>query len=243
MACDEMKEVRAMRQILATGLVAFATACSNGGDDSCVVDTTYAPTINPANFVATVDSPLYPLVPGTLTTFEGGGETIEVRVTSNTKVILGVTCVEVRDTVTVGGEVTEDTLDWYAQDRDGNVWYFGEDTKEYEGGVVVSTEGSWEAGVDGAKPGYVMKAAPAVGDTYRQEYLACEAEDQADVLATDESVTVPAGTYDHCLKTHDYTPLEPALNEEKYYCPGVGVALEVNVPTAGRTELMSVTTF
>ena len=230
-----------MRKILATGLVAVAIACSNGGDDSCVVDTTYNPTINSANFVAAVDNPLYPLVPGTVTTFEGGGESIEIRVTANTKVILGVTCVEVRDTVTVGGEVTEDTLDWYAQDRDGNVWYFGEDTKEYEGGVVTSTAGSWEAGVNGAKPGYIMKAAPTVGDTYRQEYLACEAEDHADILATNESVTVATGTYTNCVKTHDYTPLEPALNEQKYYCPGVGVALEVNVNTGGRLELMSIT--
>jgi len=231
-----------MRRIMTAGLVALATACSSGGDDSCVVDTTYAPTINPADFVATVDNPLYPLVPGTVHTFEGGGEVINVTVTANTKVILGVTCVEVRDTVTVGGVVTEDTLDWFAQDVDGNVWYFGEDTKEYEGGVVVSTTGSWEAGVNGAKPGYAMKAAPAVGDAYRQEYLACEAEDHGEVLATDESVTVPAGTYDHCVKTHDFTPLEPALNEQKYYCPGVGVALEVNVNTGVRTELTSVTT-
>jgi hypothetical protein len=177
-------EVETMRRILAMGLAALATACSSGGDDSCVVDTTYAPVITPGNFVAAVDNQLYPLVPGTVTTFEGGGEVITVTVTSTPKTVLGVNCVEVRDTVTVDGEVTEDTLDWYAQDRDGNVWYFGEDTKEYEGGVVVSTAGSWEAGVNGAKPGIVMKASPVVGVTYRQEYLACEAEDHADVLAT-----------------------------------------------------------
>jgi len=231
-----------MRWILMTGLLALTAACSSGDDDSCVVDTTYAPVINPGDFVAAVDNQLYPLVPGTVTTFEGDGEVITVTVTSNPKTILGVNCIEVRDTATVGGEVTEDTFDWYAQDRDGNVWYFGEDTKEFEGGVVVSTEGSWEAGVDGAKPGIVMKAAPAVGDSYRQEYLACEAEDEADVLAVDEPVTVPAGSYEHCVKTHDYSALEPAVNEQKYYCPGVGVALEVNMNTGGRVELTSVTT-
>ncbi|MBI5487481.1 MAG: hypothetical protein HY905_09125 [Deltaproteobacteria bacterium] len=227
---------------LALLLVISASAgCSGGDDENCPVDTTYAPVINPGDFVAAVDNPLFPLVPGTVTTFEGEGESIEVSVTSDAKVILGVTCTVVRDTVTVGGEVTEDTFDWFAQDRDGNVWYMGEDTKEYEGGVVVSTEGSWEAGVGGAKPGIVMPAAPAVGAPYRQEYLACEAEDHAEILALDESVTVPAGSYDHCVKTHEFTPLEPALNEQKYYCPGVGVALEVNVNTGGRVELMSIT--
>ena len=216
-------------------------ACSGGDDgESCPdVDTTYAPVIDPANFVAVVNNPLYPLTPGTTYTYEAGDETIVVQVTNETKVVQGVTCIVVRDTVTVAGEVTEDTFDWYAQDRDGNVWYMGEDTKEYEAGVVTSKAGSWEAGVRGAKAGIIMKAAPMVGNSYRQEYLACEAEDEAEVMATDESVTVPAGSYLHCLRTHDFTRLEPALNEDKYYCPGIGVALEINLNTGGRLELVS----
>ncbi len=224
---------------LLQGLVLYG--CKSG--NKCKVDETYNPEINPANFVAAVDNPLYPLVPGTKLVYREGSETIEVSVTRDTKQILGVTCVVVRDTVSVDGEVSEDTFDWFAQDKDGNVWYFGEDTKEYEDGKVVSTEGSWEAGVGGAKPGYVMLAAPKVGDTYRQEYFPCHAEDMAEVLSLDESVSVPYGNLENCLKTRDYSPLEPAANENKYYCPGLGVALEVNVNTGGRGELVEVTTF
>ncbi|MBI5500388.1 MAG: hypothetical protein HY907_09105 [Deltaproteobacteria bacterium] len=229
-----------VKKALVLALVMGTGSCGGGDEATCpVIDTTYQPVIDPANFVAVVDNPLYPLVPGTTYTYEAGDETIVVAVTNETKLVQGVTCIVVRDTVTVAGEVTEDTFDWYAQDRDGNVWYMGEDTKEYEDGVVVSTEGSWQAGVDGAKAGIIMKASPAVGDSYRQEYLPCEAEDEAEVIATDEPVTVPAGSYLHCLRTHDSTRLEPALNEDKYYCPGIGVALEINLNTGGRLELVS----
>lgn len=214
-----------------------------GGDGggSCTVDTTYDPTIAPASFVADVDNPLYPLVPGTKFVYENGDETVEVTVTANKKTILGVSCTEVHDVASVAGEVIEDTLDWFAQDQDGAVWYFGEDTKEMSGGMVTSTHGSWEAGVDGAKPGIVVPAAPKVGDTYRQEYYACEAEDMGEVLALDATAMVKAGSYTGCLKTHDFTPLEPDINEEKYYCPGVGLVLSVDVVTGEREELASVT--
>ena len=174
----------------------------------------YSPAIDPVNFVATVDNPYYPLPPGTTYVYEGntaaGLEHNEVAVTHNTKVILGVTCVEVLDTVTVGGELTERTLDWFAQDKDGNVWYFGENSEELSGGLVVDLGGSFAAGVDGAEPGIIMKAHPAVGDFYRQEFLLGEAEDLAEVLSLSESVVVPAGSFDHCLKTEETEAIDPS---------------------------------
>jgi hypothetical protein len=139
---------------------------------------------------------------------------------------MGVNTTVVRDQVFVDGELAEDTFDWYAQDRQGNVWYFGEDSREIENGKVVSTEGSWEAGVDGAKPGIVMLGEPRVGDAYRQEFYRGEAEDQARVLALGESMTVPYGSFDQVLVTEDRNPLEPRLLENKLYAPGVGVVLE-----------------
>jgi hypothetical protein len=215
---------------------------ATGGGGTCTPDLTYNPSFNPADFSTTIDNPLLSLVPGTHYVYESPDETVDITVTNETKVLAGVTCVEVHDTVTSGGEVVEDTLDWFAQDKDGNVWYCGEDTKELEGGKVVTTEGSWQAGVDGAKPGIIMhEVQPPIGQPYRQEYSPCNAEDFADVVSLDESVTVPYGSFDHCLQTHESTPLEPALNEYKFYCPGVGLALEVDVVTGARTELTEIT--
>jgi hypothetical protein len=221
--------------------VAGALASGCGGGGACTVDETYHPTIDPADFVAAIDNPLLPWAVGTHFTYVGGEETIEVTVTSDTRTILGVPCVVVRDTVTVDGELVEDTYDWYAQDADGNVWYLGEETAEYEGGEVVSTEGSWEAGVDGAQPGIVMPADPTPGPAYRQEYYPCHAEDMAEVVSTSESVTVPYGSFDGCLQTREFTPLEPDVNEYKYYCDGVGLVLEVDVASGARVELTAVT--
>lgn len=201
----------------------------------------YNPTINPSDFAAKIDNPLLPLTPGTRSIFRGGGEVIEVTVTNDTRQILGVTATVVRDTVRVNGAIHEDTFDWYAQDKEGNVWYLGEDTKEYENGVVVSTEGTWEAGVDGAKPGIVMHGTqPSVGSPYRQEYYPDEAEDMAEVVSLSVPVTVPFGSFDNCLQTREFTPLDPDVNEYKYYCPGVGLALEVDVNTGTRIELTEV---
>jgi hypothetical protein len=200
----------------------------------------YNPTIDPANFVAAVSNPYLPLVPGTSFHYRTEDEDIMVTITHDTKVILGVTCTVVHDVATEDGEITEDTFDWYAQDKDGNVWYFGEDTKAYNDGQV-STEGSWEAGVDRAKPGIIMKADPHVGDSYRQEYAPGVAEDRGEVLSLDESVTVAAGSFEHCLKTKDYTDLEPATAENKFYCPNVGEVLAVSTE-GDREELVSITT-
>jgi hypothetical protein len=205
----------------------------------------YAPTIDPANFVAAIDNPYFPLEPGTTRIYEGqtdkGFEHVEVTVTSDTKQVMGVTCVVVRDVVTVDGKMEEDTFDWYAQDKDGNVWYFGEDTKKYEADGTVSTEGSFEAGVDGAMPGILMKGNPQVGDAYREEYYPGHAEDEAEIVSSSESVSVPYGSFSDVLKTNNTTKLEPDLLENKYYAKGVGSVLEVDVAGgSGQVELIEV---
>ncbi len=206
-------------------------------------DTAYNPVIDPAQFAKAVDNPFFPLVPGTTHRFrtmsDEGGEEIVVTVTPETRVVAGVTCTVVHDVVSEGGQVIEDTWDWFAQDRAGNVWYFGEDTKEYERGRV-STEGSWEAGVRGAKPGMIMPVHPTVGRIYRQEYLVGEAEDEAQVMALDETVTVAAGTFSGCVKTQEWSRLEPGVLEHKYYAPGVGVVAEATIEGGTeRVELVS----
>ena len=192
----------------------------------------YRPDIPTAeDFVAVIDNPYMPFMPGTRAVFEGVSEGRRERnvvvVTDRTKVILGVTTIVVHDQVfSANGDVAEDTFDWYAQDRFGNVWYFGEDTAEYANGQVSSTTGSWEAGVDGAQPGVVMLAQPKVGESYHQEFLKGEAEDIGTVVALDDSVSVPYGSLDQILVTEDTTPLEPQILEHKCFAPGIGVVLE-----------------
>ena len=159
-----------------------------------------------------------------------------------TREIMGIEARVVHDVVTEDGELVEDTFDWYAQDADGNVWYFGEDTKEFEDGKVATTAGSWEAGVDGAQPGILVPAEPEDGMTYRQEYYAGEAEDAAEVLSLDEKVEVPFGSYDGVLMTKEFTPLEPDILEHKFYARGVGVVLALAISGGSdREELVSYT--
>ncbi len=201
----------------------------------------YDPVIDPANFVTstTINNPYFPLTPGTTFIYEGqtaqGLEHEEFFVTLNTKMILRVTCIEVHDTVKVNDELTEDTLDWFAQDKDGNVWYFGENSKQIVGGLVVGLEGSWTAGVDGAKPGIIMKAHPAIGDFYRQEFSLDTAEDMAEVLSLTESVPASYCSLANCLKTQETSPLEPAVLEHKFYALGIGNVRTVDV-NAGETQ-------
>jgi len=207
----------------------------------------YNPVINPSNFVNKIDNPLFPLTPGTTLIYEGmtekGNEHVEVKVTHSTKVILGVTCVEVRDTVKVDGVLAEDTLDWHAQDKDGNVWYFGENAVEFDAnGEVVGFGGSWKAGVNGAKPGIIMEAHPQGGDIYRQEFALGAAEDMAEVLSTYESITVHSVTYNLCLKTKEFSPLEPDAIENKFYAPGVGNIQTVDVATGKHLDLVQIKT-
>ena len=222
-----MKPYVAILLGLAVGLVLLGT-CSSGGGGAGKSPTAspYAPTIDPAKFSDQVTNRYFPLTPGTTYVYEGtkdgAAQRDEFTVTRDTKTILGVRCVVVHHVVTEDGNLVEDTFDWHAQDNEGNVWYFGEDSKEYENGKVTSTKGSWEAGVDGAQPGIVMEAAPKVGDSYRQEYYRGEAEDMARVLKTSESTTVSAGSYQGVVITEDFTPLEPDVVEHKYFAPGVG---------------------
>jgi hypothetical protein len=167
-----------------------------------------------------------PDLAGVRAVFEDGDERVEVTVTGGSREIAGVTATVVIDQVFANGELIEDTVDWYAADNAGNVWYLGEETAEYENGEIVTTARSWEAGVDGAQPGIIMLADPRIGDAYRQEFYAGEAEDVAKVYALAESVDVPAGRYEEVLVTEDWTPLDPGLRERKWYAPGLGVVFE-----------------
>lgn len=203
----------------------------------------YKPVIEPNNFISVITNKYLNLTPGKIFLYEGktedGTERIEVHVTNETREVMGVKTIIIWDRVWLNAELIEDTKDWFAQDKEGNVWYFGEDSKELIDGKIVSTEGSWEAGIGGAQPGIVMKANPQVGDTYRQEYAKGEAEDMAEVLALGETVTVRYGTFTNCLKTKEWNPLEPGDEEHKYYCTEIGeVVLEVGLKDGERVELV-----
>lgn len=206
----------------------------------------YQPKIDPANFSAVIDNPLFPLKPGTTFVYEGqttdGFEHVEFAVTHDTKVILGVTCVEIHDTRLVDGVLLEDTRDWFAQDKGGNVWYFGENTTLVDGGLPVDLSGTWTGGVDGAQPGIIMKAHPAIGDFYRQEFSLGNAEDLAEVKSLNAKATVPYGSFDHCLKTLESSPLAPGDLENKFYAVGVGNVLTIDLATGERSELVKIIT-
>lgn len=186
----------------------------------------YRPAIDPANFTHIVNNPWFPLAPGFSTAFieQDGRERRENRiaVTQSTTSIMGVKCVVVLDTVTLDGVLKEETVAWYAQDRQGAVWLFGEATREFKSGGRVSIDGSWKAGVQGAQPGIIMPAQPKVGDRYRQEYLVDVAEDIGQIAALDETVTVPAGTFKGCVRTREWSMLESGTSK-KWYAKGVGL--------------------
>jgi hypothetical protein len=190
--------------------------------------------LDPAEFTPEIDNPWMPLPVGARWVYrerdgEGGEQRVEVTVLDETREVMGIEVRVVHDVVSEDGELVEDTYDWYAQDAKGNVWYFGEDTKEYENGKISTTSGSWEAGVEGAEPGVLIPADPQVGQTYRQEYYAGEAEDRASVLSVDEEVEVPLGTYDGVLMTKEFTPLEPDILEHKFYARGIGLVLALAI--------------
>jgi hypothetical protein len=227
------------------GLIAMAALFTGGMARATPVATPTAVAIDPANFTTTIDNPYSPLKPGTRFIYEGSADGAssrdEMTVTAETKTIMGVDCVVVRDVAYEDGEMVEDTRDWYAQDTEGNVWYFGEATETIEGGKVVDTKGSWEAGVDGAQPGIIMPANPTVGDPYYQEYAPGVAEDMAEVLRLSETVTVPYGSFSDVLVTKEWNLLEPGVVEEKSYAPGIGSILENSVQGENdRLELIDI---
>jgi hypothetical protein len=251
------EEALVRRAILAltTMLLAVAVAACGGGSQEAGNPSSAAPTtlptgsepvrLDPAKFTAQIDNPYWPMTPGSRWVYrekaDGEVQRVEVTVTDQTRTIMGIEARVVHDKVTLenDGRLVEDTYDWYAQDDKGNVWYLGEDTKEYENGKVSSTEGSWEAGVDGAQPGILLPASPQPGLSYRQEYYKGEAEDAAQVLSVDKQAKVPFGAFKDVLQTKDFTPLQPEILEHKYYAQGVGPVLVIGVKGgASREELV-----
>jgi hypothetical protein len=204
----------------------------------------YDPVIDRANFVRHVTNPFFPLPPGQTFVYEGqtpdGFTHDDFIVTHKTKVILGVTCTEVHDVVYLDGKLAEDTLDWFAQDKQGNVWYFGENTEELIDGRPSTLAGTFTAGINNDKPGIVMEGNSLVGDFYRQEFALATAEDNALVVSLNATVTVPRGTFTHCLKTLETTPLEPDARENKYYASGVGNVLTVDLQTGSKIKLVRI---
>jgi hypothetical protein len=232
----------AMLLVLLAGCSASSgSSGGNGNGKTGKAQNAYAPNIKPADFTTKINNKYFPLEPGT--TFVYRGETEDategdtVRVTSDTKTVMGVKCVVVDDRVFEGGKLAEKTYDWYAQDNKDNVWYFGEDSTEYDNGKVKSTEGSWEAGKDGAEPGIIMPADPKIGETYRQEYYKGEAEDMARALKLNGSVEVSYGSFKNVLVTDEWTPLEKNVAEHKFYAPGVGNVKEI--ATKGPQETLT----
>jgi hypothetical protein len=205
-------------------------------------------TLDPAEFTTEITNPYWPMRPGSRWVYRetDKGEVLKVvvTVTDQTKRIAnGIEARVVHDVVSQDGEPVEVTDDWYAQDSEGNVWYLGEDTAEYENGKVVSREGSFEAGVDGAQPGIAVPANPEPGLAYRQEYYAGQAEDEAKVLGLDGKASVPFGTFDGALQTEDTNPLgKPPQVEHKFYARDVGPVLVIGISGgSGREELISYT--
>jgi hypothetical protein len=196
--------------------------------------TGYNPHIDPANFVKKIDNPLFPLKPGpkyelqSKTSGGVGHETLTM--THDTKKISGVTTTVIKDVSALDGRLEEKTIDWYAQDKQGNVWYFGEDTATYKkNGKVDSTAGTWMIGVKGAKPGIIMNVDPQITDSHRQEYLKGEPEDMYWVIAKNQTIKVPYGTFLNAVLTMEWTPLEPKVAAEKYYVTRIGIVAERNL--------------
>jgi hypothetical protein len=233
--------------ILAIGLAAAAALPGAGASSSGPPVQPPAPP-DPSNFVRHVTNPWFPLRPGTKLRYRGetdGTAGYDIfSVTHRTKTIQGVRATVVHDRVILRGRTVEDTLDYYAQDKAGDVWYLGEDTKELDRrGNVKSREGTWRAGVDGAEAGIFMPADPRVGQSFRQEYFKGHAEDHFKIVSLHASVKVPAVTSRHAMRTREWTPLEPGVRDVKYYVRGKGTVLEQTVKGGDeRWELVSIST-
>jgi hypothetical protein len=196
-------------------------------------------------YSANVTNEWFPLAPGSVYRYRGvkdGEPSREVMtVTHRTRTLDGAETIVVKDLLYLRGRLEERTRDYYTQDDDGNVWYFGEDTAELDAkGRVTTREGTWHAGVDGAKPGIFMYAHPAVGQSARQEFLKGQAEDHFAVLRRGIAVTVPFKAFRGALLTKEWTPVEPGVLDHKYYARGIGTVLEQTVKGGNeRNELVS----
>ena len=230
--------------VIAATIVVWAPWASGAGSGS---GSPYEPALDPANFTTTIDNPYFPLPVGRTLVYRGvkDGQIQEdrVTVTDETKTVAeGITAHVVTDVATHDGTLLEKTSDWYAQDKQGNVWYLGEDTAHYLANRKVDTSGSWEAGVHDAEPGIVMEANPQIPDAYRQEFLTGQAEDTAWIVDRGGSTSVPYGTLKNVLTTLEATRLEPGAYDQKVYAPGIGIAREQALTGAPEfAELVSVT--
>ena len=200
----------------------------------------YEPVLSASNFVSVINNQYYPLPVGRVWVYKGvkdGQTQIDtVKVLARTKLVAeGIRARVVSDVAKHNSKVLEKTFDWYAQDKQGNVWYLGEDTTAYLPNGTLDKSGSWQAGVDDAEPGLIMEAHPKVPDAYRQEYLAGQAEDTAWIVGGTNSITVPYGTVRHVLTSLEATRIEPGLYDKKVYAPGIGIVLEKAV--TGPTEI------
>lgn len=242
-----------MIRSLAVAIAVLALAACGGGGSSNSTSSSGLPQgtkpvkLDPAEFTTNIDNPYWPMRPGSHWVYREveNGETqrVDVRVLDKTKVLAGITARVVHDQVTRKGHVVENTYDWYAQDSQGNLWYLGEDTAEYENGKLKTKEGTWAAGVDGAEPGVVVPANPKQGMRYREEYYAGHAEDGAEVLSAHGQVQVPFGRFQNAVLTRNFSTIEPTVEEMKLYAKGVGPVMELLVSGgSGRTELLSYTT-
>src|SRR5262245_25860561 len=235
---------------LALGAVAaMASICvpwaSSAPSNASACGTSYSPVLDPENFVSVIDNRYFPLPVGRTLVYtgikDGQSQTDTVTVTNQTKLILGITATVVSDVATHGDTVLEKTFDYYAQDKQGTVWYLGEDTTAFLSNGKTDTSGSFLAGVDGAQPGIIMEANPQIPDAYRQECSAGQAEDTAWVVGTTGSINVPYGKVRNILTTLEATQLEPGSYDEKIYGPGIGIVSERSLTGLNEfAELVSV---
>lgn len=230
---------------LAVALIIINTAVLFFSGNFNFIKKDVTPELNVSEFSEVIDNRYFTLTPGTKYIYEGmtgeGLERTETYVTEEKRIVNGVETTVVWDRVLLDGELIEETYDWYAQDKEGNVWYFGEDSKGYENGTIVSTSGSWEAGIDGAEAGIIMKANPSTGERYKQEYYKGVAEDMAEIISLGEIAETEYKTFSNCLKTKDWNSLESGSEEYKYYCPEAGnVVLEILIEDNERVELIDI---
>ncbi|WP_132198504.1 hypothetical protein [Actinomadura darangshiensis] len=222
------------------GVAFTATACTSGGSGDADHPTgsaqrrAAASNVPSRHFSAKVNNPWFPLPPGRTLVYKGvkDGEKTEeyLTVSDTTQKIDGAPCRVVLDRLFSHGALVETTRDYYTQDSQGNVWYFGEDTAELDQhGNMVSTDGTWHAGRSGAKPGIFMTAHPKNGDGGSQEYFKGQAEDHYKVIGVDAKVQVPYRSFEHALETNEWTPLEPGVIDAKYYVKGLGTVKEITV--------------